>query len=110
MDVTGPKEEVTVRPIEEQAKWESRTLWCKVAKGIQESDFEAASREKSRIEVSAIFPEPYLDSLWLTTVILTRIFLQWALSSQTERTAPKTARRDSGQHQLATETLCVPGQ
>jgi oxysterol-binding protein-related protein 9/10/11 len=50
-DVTGPKEEVTVRPAEEQGEWESRTLWCKVAKGIRESDFETAAKEKSRIEV-----------------------------------------------------------
>jgi len=49
-DVTGPKEEVTVRPAGEQGEWESRALWSKVAKGIRESDFEAASREKSRIE------------------------------------------------------------
>jgi len=59
-DVTGPKEEVTVRPAGEQGEWESRTLWSKVAKGIRESDFEAASREKSRIEVSASFLKPIL--------------------------------------------------
>ena len=50
-DVTCPKEEVTVRPVEEQGEWESRALWLKVAKGILESDFETAVREKSRIEV-----------------------------------------------------------
>jgi hypothetical protein len=50
-DVTGPKEEVSVRPVEEQGEWESRALWLKVAKGIRESDFETAAREKSRIEV-----------------------------------------------------------
>ncbi|KAI0255600.1 Oxysterol-binding protein [Lactifluus subvellereus] len=49
-DVTGPKEEVTVRQVEEQGEWESRALWYKVAKGIRESDFETAAREKSRIE------------------------------------------------------------
>jgi len=49
-DVTRPKEEVTVRPVEEQGEWESRALWHKVAKGIRESDFETAAREKSRIE------------------------------------------------------------
>jgi len=54
-DVTGPKEEVTVRLVDEQGEWESRALWCKVAKGIRESDFEAASREKTRIEVGASF-------------------------------------------------------
>jgi len=49
-DVTGPKEEVTVRPVEKQGEWESRNLWFKVAKGIRESDFETAAKEKSRIE------------------------------------------------------------
>ncbi|KAI0277804.1 Oxysterol-binding protein [Russula aff. rugulosa BPL654] len=49
-DVTGPKEEVTVRPVEEQGEWETRALWFKVAKGIRESDFETSAREKSRIE------------------------------------------------------------
>jgi oxysterol-binding protein-related protein 9/10/11 len=29
-DVTGPKEEVTVRPVEDQGEWESRALWFKV--------------------------------------------------------------------------------
>jgi len=49
-DVTGPKEDVIVRPVEEQGEWESRALWFKVAKGIREGDFEMAAREKSRIE------------------------------------------------------------
>jgi len=55
-DVTGSKEEVTVRAMEQQGEWESRTLWCKVAKGIRESDFETAAREKSRIEVQSPTP------------------------------------------------------
>jgi oxysterol-binding protein-related protein 9/10/11 len=50
-DVTGPKEEVTVRRVEDQGEWESRALWYKVAKGIRESDFETAAKEKTRIEV-----------------------------------------------------------
>ncbi|KAH9834466.1 Oxysterol-binding protein [Rhodofomes roseus] len=49
-DVTGPKEEVTVREVEEQDEWESRRLWRWVAKGIRDGDFETASREKSKIE------------------------------------------------------------
>ncbi|KAF8263154.1 Oxysterol-binding protein [Lactarius quietus] len=49
-DVTGPKEEVTVRGVEEQGEWESRALWYKVAKGIREGDFDTAAREKGRIE------------------------------------------------------------
>ena len=60
-DVTGPKEEATVRPVEDQGEWETRALWYKVAKGIRESDFETAAREKSRIEV-CIFPIVYCYS------------------------------------------------
>ncbi|EGN94716.1 hypothetical protein SERLA73DRAFT_155471 [Serpula lacrymans var. lacrymans S7.3] len=49
-DVTTPKEEVTVKPIQEQDEWESRKLWFGVAKGIREGDFDTAAKEKSRIE------------------------------------------------------------
>lgn len=51
-NVEGPKEEVTVAPLEDMSEWESRKLWRAVAKGIREGDFETASREKSKIEVS----------------------------------------------------------
>jgi hypothetical protein len=51
-DSTVPKTEVTVKPIEEQGEWESRKLWSKVANGIRTGDYDAASRDKSRIEVS----------------------------------------------------------
>ena len=44
-------------PIEEQDEWESRKLWCLVAKGIREGDFETASREKSKIEVIISFSQ-----------------------------------------------------
>lgn len=54
-DVQGPKEEVTVAPVEEQNEWESRKLWQYVAKGIREGDFESASREKSKIEVRFLY-------------------------------------------------------
>lgn len=50
-DVTLPKEEVTVGPVESMDEFESRRLWRYVAKGIREGDFETASREKSKIEV-----------------------------------------------------------
>ncbi|EPQ56070.1 hypothetical protein GLOTRDRAFT_41536, partial [Gloeophyllum trabeum ATCC 11539] len=49
-DVTGPKEEATVTDVERQNEWESRKLWSKVSKGIREGDFDAASKEKSKIE------------------------------------------------------------
>jgi len=52
VDVTGAKEEVTVKPVEEQGEWETRKLWELVAKGIRTGDYEIASREKTRIEVS----------------------------------------------------------
>jgi hypothetical protein len=51
-DSTVPKIEVSVKPIEEQGEWESRRLWSKVANGIRTGDYDAASRDKSRIEVS----------------------------------------------------------
>ncbi len=51
-DVTGPKEEVTVKPVEEQEAWETRRLWKVVAAGIRKGDFEIAAKDKSRIEVS----------------------------------------------------------
>jgi hypothetical protein len=49
-DVTGPKEEVNVGPLEDMSEWETRKLWKTVAKGIREGDFEAASKDKTRIE------------------------------------------------------------
>ncbi|KAF8596933.1 Oxysterol-binding protein [Ceratobasidium sp. AG-I] len=49
-DVTAPKEEVSVKSIDEMNDWESRKLWKIVAKGIRDGDFEAASKDKSRIE------------------------------------------------------------
>jgi len=49
-DVTGPKETISTPTLEEMGEWESRKLWEKVAKGIREADFDAASREKSKIE------------------------------------------------------------
>jgi len=49
-DVTGPKEEVSVKPLDEMEASESRKLWRLVANGIRHGDFETASREKSKIE------------------------------------------------------------
>ncbi|TXT04308.1 hypothetical protein VHUM_04195 [Vanrija humicola] len=45
-----PKQEVVVKPIEEQGEWESRRLWQKVADGIRGGDYETAGKEKSIIE------------------------------------------------------------
>ncbi|EIW76682.1 oxysterol binding protein [Coniophora puteana RWD-64-598 SS2] len=50
-DVSSPKEEVVVAPLEEQGEWESRKLWFNVAKGIREGNYDAASKDKTRIEV-----------------------------------------------------------
>jgi hypothetical protein len=49
-DVTSPKEDVSVGPLEEMNEWETRKLWHNVAKGIRDGDFESASKDKSRIE------------------------------------------------------------
>jgi hypothetical protein len=51
LDTSAPKEEVTVKPIEEQGEWESRRLWDKVAKGIRTGNYDIAGQEKNRIEV-----------------------------------------------------------
>lgn len=56
LDMNEAKEEVTVKPIEEQGEWESRKLWEKVAKGIRSQNYDEAGREKSRIEVSSLLP------------------------------------------------------
>lgn len=52
LDTSSAKEEVTVAPISEQGEWESRRLWEKVASGIRNGNYDAAGKEKSRIEVS----------------------------------------------------------
>lgn len=49
-DVTSPKEEITVAPVEQQGEWESRKLWHGVATGIREGDFESAATFKGKIE------------------------------------------------------------
>lgn len=49
-DVSGPKFEVEVEETENSDPYETRVLWREVAKGIRSGDFEAASREKSKIE------------------------------------------------------------
>ena len=58
-DVTSPKEEVTVASVEEMHEYESRRLWQHVARGIREGDYELASREKSKIEVSSLRNSDY---------------------------------------------------
>ena len=52
-DVTGPQEVVNVGEIGEMEKWESRRLWRVVSMGIRGGDFDSASKDKTRIEVSA---------------------------------------------------------
>ncbi len=51
-DATVPKHEVTVKPVDQQGEWESRKLWQKTAAGIRSGDYDAASKDKTRIEVS----------------------------------------------------------
>jgi len=53
-DVTSQNKEevIPVEWSEEVGEFETRKLWNLVAKGIREGDFELASREKSKIEVS----------------------------------------------------------
>lgn len=59
-DVQGPKEEVTAvggLPGGEMGEFETRKLWDAVARGIREGDYEAASREKSKIEACCNIPQ-----------------------------------------------------
>lgn len=49
-DASAPKQEVTVKPLDQQGEWESRRLWQQVANGIRTGDYETAGREKTRIE------------------------------------------------------------
>ncbi|KAG1720396.1 hypothetical protein EDB19DRAFT_1835996 [Suillus lakei] len=53
-DVTSPKDEITVAPVEEQGEWESRKLWHGVARGIREGNFETAATFKRGILLEVI--------------------------------------------------------
>lgn len=55
LDTATPKEEVTVAPIEQQGEWESRKLWASVAQGIRTGNYDAAGRDKSKLEVGPQF-------------------------------------------------------
>lgn len=50
-DASADREEVSVRPVEEQEPMESRKVWQKTAEGIKSQNYDAASKDKSRIEV-----------------------------------------------------------
>ncbi|OCF33954.1 oxysterol binding protein [Kwoniella heveanensis BCC8398] len=50
LDTTGPKEEVSVKNVEQQTEWESRKLWVNVAKGIRTGNYDEAGKDKTRIE------------------------------------------------------------
>lgn len=49
-DAGADREEVSVKPVEEQGPMESRKVWQKTAEGIRSQNYEAASKDKSRIE------------------------------------------------------------
>lgn len=49
-DASTDREEVSVKPIEEQGDMESRKVWQKTAEGIKSQNYDAASKDKSRIE------------------------------------------------------------
>jgi hypothetical protein len=50
-DATSDREEISVKPVEEQGEFESRRLWKKTADGIKSQNYDAASKDKTRIEV-----------------------------------------------------------
>ncbi|PWN51387.1 protein KES1 [Violaceomyces palustris] len=49
-DASTPREELEVQAIDSQGPMESRNIWKHVADGIRSGDYEAASKDKSRIE------------------------------------------------------------
>lgn len=49
-DASVDREEISVKPVEEQGPMESRKVWEKTADGIRSQNYEAASKDKSRIE------------------------------------------------------------
>jgi len=51
-DASSDREEVSVKPVEEQGDKESRKVWKKTADGIKSQNYDAASKDKTRIEVS----------------------------------------------------------
>lgn len=44
------REEIHVKPLEQQEEYESRRLWHNVATGIKTGNYDLASKDKSRIE------------------------------------------------------------
>ncbi len=91
-DVTTPKEEVTVGPLENMHDFESRKLWQHVARGIREGDYDAASREKSKIEVRLSASDP------LTLLYADR-------GTTTERAAATSAGRTGSRRLMAAVAL-----
>jgi hypothetical protein len=61
-DANTDKIEVSVKPVEEQGDMESRKLWKKTADGIKSQNYDAASKDKTRIEVSTKEPEVFLQN------------------------------------------------
>lgn len=49
-DAGQGREEVSVKPIEEQGQMESRKVWKTTAEGIKTGNFDIASKDKTRIE------------------------------------------------------------
>ncbi|UZJ54407.1 hypothetical protein CBS101457_003727 [Exobasidium rhododendri] len=49
-EATSEREEIDVEPIEKQGEMESRKVWQKTAEGIRSQNYDAASKDKTRIE------------------------------------------------------------
>jgi len=49
-DASSERREVQVKPLAEQGDMESRKVWAKTAEGIRAGNFDAASKDKTRIE------------------------------------------------------------
>lgn len=83
-DATGDREEVSVKPVEDQGEMESRKVWKKTADGIKSHDFEGAGKDKARIEVSSFYIR--LD------------LLCWHISPFPDQNEQRQKRKDEAAH------------
>ena len=82
-DASSERREVQVKPLAEQGDMESRKVWAKTAEGIRAGNFDAASKDKTRIEVSAAGGDSRVTP---------------ALRPCAERAAAEAQGRDGGRH------------
>jgi len=90
----GGKEEVTVKPIGEQDEWESRRLWCAVAKGIREAILRPRVGRRAALR--------WVFSGWL---LIDRFYCWWCVCI--EQTTPAAEGWSCCRDDLATEAFRI---